>query len=284
MLKSQTPDPIEYLVIGHLSRDLTPQGERLGGTAAYAALTARSLGLQTGIVTSHADDLPQRDALAEIPVITLPSEHSTTFENIETPYGRRQKIHARAQLLAYQYIPEVWTSTPIVHLAPIAQEVSPDLVRYFRDAFVVVTPQGWLREWDTNDGQVRVSEWPEAHFVLENAAAAVFSLEDIGEDERRIEELVHACPVVAVTEGAEGVRIYWHGDVRRFRPPMVEVIDTTGAGDIFAAVFFTRLYQTRDPWEAARMATQLAAYSVTRPGLLGIPTANEVAYTTIEVF
>ena len=57
-----------------------------------------------------------------------------------------------------------------------------------------------------------------------------------------------------------GARLYWNGDVRRFRPPSVKEVDATGAGDIFAAAFFTRLYITRDPWEAARFATPLSAF------------------------
>ena len=41
-------EPIDYLIIGHLTRDLLPNGTRLGGTAAYAALTARALGHACG--------------------------------------------------------------------------------------------------------------------------------------------------------------------------------------------------------------------------------------------
>ena len=63
--------------------------------------------------------------------------------------------------------------------------------------------------------------------------------------------------VLAVTEGNRGARLFWHGDVRRFLPVEVQEVDPTGAGDVFAAAFFTRLYTTRDPWEAARFATQL---------------------------
>jgi len=282
MLKSRHPDPVDYLLIGHLSRDLTPHGYRLGGTVAYAALTARALGMRVGIVTSCSEDLDLAP-LDDIPIITLPAEYSTTFENIETPAGRVQRIRARAQLLDYPHIPEVWMRTPLVHLAPIAQEVSPALVRYFPDSFIAVTPQGWLREWDAS-GEIRTGEWPEARFVLETASAAVFSLEDVHEDEARIEELIHTCPVIAITEGDEGVRVYWHSDVRRFRPPRVQPQDTVGAGDIFAAAFFIRLTQTHDPWEAARFATQLAACSVTRQGLESVPTPQEIEYTTIEVF
>ena len=83
--------------------------------------------------------------------------------------------------------------------------------------------------------------------------------------------------------GEEGVRLFWNGDVRRFRPPKVGEVDATGAGDIFAAAFFVRLYTTRDPWEAARFATQVSARSVTRPGLFGIPTGAEIEESMMEV-
>jgi sugar/nucleoside kinase (ribokinase family) len=53
---------------------------------------------------------------------------------------------------------------------------------------------------------------------------------------------------------------------------------------VYAAAFFSRLYTTRDPWEAARFATQLAAYSVTRSGLDSIPTQEEIQECLIEVF
>ena len=61
-------------------------------------------------------------------------------------------------------------------------------------------------------------------------------------------------------------------------------MDATGAGDIFATAFFIRLQETRDPWEAARFATQLSARSVTRAGLDGIPTRLEIEECLMEVF
>ena len=77
--------------------------------------------------------------------------------------------------------------------------------------------------------------------------------------------------------------LYWHGDRRHFPAPKMDEVDSTGAGDIYAAAFFTRMYTTRDPWEAARFATQFAAYSVTRPGLAGIPTQSEIQACLMEV-
>ncbi|MCX7976172.1 MAG: hypothetical protein N2646_03770, partial [Bellilinea sp.] len=79
--------PVDYLVIGHLTRDLTPEGPRLGGTVAYSGLTARALGLKVGVVTACDPDLP----LNEVNELTLAirySDTTTTFKNIQTPSGR----------------------------------------------------------------------------------------------------------------------------------------------------------------------------------------------------
>ncbi len=281
MLSLPPIEPIDYLLVGHVTRDLTPEGPRVGGTVTYSGLTARALGLRVGVVTAcdSCFDVPR---LSQYTVVGLNSPETTTFENIQTPQGRIQKIHQRAPGLGLSLIPETWRSAPIVHLGPVANEVDPGLVRAFPNALIGLTPQGWLRTWD-KEGNVQFTDWLEAGYVLEQATAAVISIEDVRGDESYIEEFASHIRILAVTEGAQGARIYWNGDVRRFTPPKMKEIDPTGAGDIFAAAFFIRLYTTRDPWEAGRFATQLAAYSVTRPGLEGIPTAQEIQLCLTEI-
>jgi hypothetical protein len=281
MFSSLSPEPVDYLVIGHLTCDVTPNGLQVGGTASYSALTARALGLRVGIVTAWANEI-SLEPLSGIPVASFPTEKSTTFENLYNPAGRIQILHHVAPRLEYFMIPSAWRSPEIVHLGPVAQEVQPSLARHFPNALLAATPQGWLRQWDAN-GRVSPGEWPEATAVLPQLGAAVISVEDVQGDETRIEEMAACCPIFVVTEGACGARLYWHGDVRRFRAPEMDTLDATGAGDIFAACFFTRLYLTRDPWEAARFATQLASLSVTRAGLQGIPTPQEIESMTVEV-
>lgn len=273
--------PVDYLVIGHLTRDLTPEGPRLGGTAAYSGLTAHALGLRVGVVTACDPELPLYE-LEDLLLAIRYTETTTTFENLQTPAGRVQHVFHPATTLDLSMVPEVWRNTPIVHLGPVLQEVDPKLARAFPNSFIVVTPQGWLRA-AASDGRVVFTEWPEARYVLETANAAVLSIEDVKGNEDLIEEMVSSIRVLAVTEGANGARIYWNGDVRYFRAPITREVDPTGAGDIFAAAFFVRLYQTRDPWEAARFATQLAAISVTRPGLQAIPTPEEIKLNLVEI-
>lgn len=274
-------EPVEYLVVGHLAHDITSNGWRLGGTVAYSALTARALGLRVGILTAFGPETSLH-ALDGIPIAGVQSAHSTTFENIQTPNGRRQTLHHSASSLDLDLIPEAWRRTPIIHLGPIAQEVAALLPPGIKPVLLGLTPQGWLRRWDAA-GHVSPCEWPGAENAARQAGAVVISLEDVGGNEEQVEILAHACRVLAVTEGAAGCRLYWNGDLRRFRAPKVREIDPTGSGDIFAAAFFIRLYTTRDPWEAARFANQVAAISVTRPGLEGIPTPGEVRASLVEV-
>ncbi len=268
-------ETVDYLVIGHLTRDLTPDGDRLGGTAAYAALTARAFGLRVGIVTTFGDDLP-RDGITGIPIAGCQNGNTTTFENRYTPQGREQFIHNRAEHLHLQLIPEPWQRAAIVHLGPVAQEVDPTLVRHFPNALLGLTPQGWLRDWDTQ-GHIHLAEWPEASFVLPRAGAVVLSEEDLNHDHEREREIAVLTRLLVVTCGPRGARVYWQGQERHIPTTPMEEVDATGAGDIFAAAFFVRLHQTRDPWHAAEVANALAARSVTRPGLQGVPTADEVA-------
>jgi len=282
MLNLSPQEKVDYLVIGHFSKDLTPEGSRLGGTAAYAALTARALGLRVGILSSFNPKDISLEALAGIPVINIPAAKTTTFSNLETSDGRQQILHRRAAKIDFAQIPEMWRRATIIHLAPIAQEMDSQLPAEFSPALLGLTPQGWLRGWD-DEGRVSPKKWLDAEASLNQAGAAVLSIEDLQEDEELIEEFSLSSRVLAVTEGKEGARLYWNHDLRHFPAPKAAAIDTTGAGDIFAAAFFIRLHSTRDPWEAARFALCLASRSVTRQGIASIPTEEEIQTCQMEV-
>ncbi len=71
-------ESVDYLVIGHLSCDITPDGLRLGGTAAYAALTGRALGLRVGVVTAWGGEVPL-DVLDGIKVQSIPAHVQYNF-------------------------------------------------------------------------------------------------------------------------------------------------------------------------------------------------------------
>jgi sugar/nucleoside kinase (ribokinase family) len=160
--------------------------------------------------------------------------------------------------------------------------VDVELASRFSSSLIGVTPQGWMRGWDEN-GQVTARAWENSEQALRHAGGVVLSVDDVNRDLEQVEAMAHQTRVLCLTEAEAGSVLYWNGDRRRFRAPEVQEVDSTGAGDIFAAAFFVRLYFTRDPWEAARFATQLASRSVARVGMDGIPTQKEIEECLMEV-
>lgn len=273
--------PVDYLVIGHVAHDLTRDGPRVGGTVAYSALTAAALGMKVGIITAVGPET-SLEVLREFPVVSQPSPQSTTYENIYTEQGRVQYLRAQAERIDLHQLPEPWRKASIIHLGPIADEMDSVLPDVFSPALLGLTPQGWMRQWDA-ENRVSMRRWENAEPALAKAHAVVISREDVNGDDELIEYMAHQTRILAVTEGIAGCVLYWNGDRRRFHAPKVHEVDATGAGDVFAAAFFVRLLQTRDPWEAARFATLLGSHSVTRVGLNGIPTVPEIEESLMEV-
>jgi sugar/nucleoside kinase (ribokinase family) len=173
-------------------------------------------------------------------------------------------------------VPRDWQAR-LVHIGPVARECPAELVSSFAEAFVGVTPQGWMRQWD-EVGHVVRRHWEEADQVLPHADAVVLSDEDVGVDRSRVAEYARQTPCLVLTQGAAGCTVYTGGDVRRVPAPRVNELDATGAGDIFAAGLFYALQQGHDAWTAARFANCIAARSVTRPGLMSTPSREEVAH------
>jgi hypothetical protein len=264
-------DSIDYLLIGHVCRDVTPDGPQLGGTASFCALVASALGLNPAILTSAPDSLlPLMQPITGFPLVRIPSDQATTFENVYTPAGRVQRLSGRAADLLPEHLPEAWRSASLVHLAPVANELDAGLASMFSGGLVGATPQGWMRQWDSS-GKVSFQPWRNADQVLPHVGAVVISIEDVACDERIVETLAKESRLLVVTRGSQGCTVYSDGSVQDIPAPAIKEVDPTGAGDIFATSFFAALSRTNDPLRAARFAVYLASDSVTRSGVDSIP-------------
>ena len=276
------PPSLDYLLIGYVCQDLVRFGVEsphstayvFGGTVTYAARTAKSMRLQVAVVTSASADFAMGAALPGIQVTRLPSAETTTFENRYIDGHRVQTLHAVAEPLRITAVPLEWRRPSIVHLAPLACEVDPGLISAFPGAFIGITPQGWMRQWD-DQGHVSWKPWNEARAILSRVDAMVMSEEDVNGDWKLIRDWANYASVMVVTQGARGATLFVGGEPHHVPTMPMREADPTGAGDIFATVFFWQFHQTGDPHEAARMATCLAAHSVTRRGLDSVPTPDE---------
>lgn len=277
---------VEYVLIGHLSADIMPDGRRtLGGTVSFAARVAHAFGLRVGLVTSAAAGEPLLSELipfvSEISVV--PAAFTTSFENRYSSEGRTQYLRGRAAPLTFDDMPEAWRSAPLVHLAPLAGEVDPALARCFPQSAVMLTPQGWLRQWDEATGLVRFKRWFDPD-TLAALAAVVLSEEDIAPAPELERLYAQASSCVVVTRGERGGTCYEDGHRFSYEADRVPVTDVTGAGDVFAAALLSAWWTLdNDTRVAVKVAAKLATQSVTRMGMAGAPTPEEVQQALAEV-
>jgi sugar/nucleoside kinase (ribokinase family) len=184
-----------------------------------------------------------------------------------------------AALLTADDVPLTWQAS-MIHVGPIARECDISLVDIVGEAFLGVTPQGLMRGWD-EQGYVSYREWENAEAWLARADAVVLSDEDLDGHQELVARYAAQTQVLIVTHGPGGCTVHTDGRQKHFRAPeATHLLDPTGAGDIFAAAFFILFHRTRHLEQAARFANCIAAGSVARRGLAGIPTDEEIAHCT----
>ena len=271
-------EPVEYLAVGHVTHDILPDASYVvGGTVSYAALTAVALNRAVGILTSAGGDFDRGPFGGRVMISCLPAERTTTFRNRYVNGCRHQIVYGVANPLTPAMVPAAWAAPTIAHIGPVINECAPSLVQSFAaGTFVGLTPQGWMRSTN-GDGNVHRHPWHAAEELLPRASAVVFSIDDIEGDWELARDFASQAPLLVVTEGRNGGTLFADGVAHRFPALMVPEVDPTGAGDIFAATFFATLASGELPLEAARFAACVASRSVTRVGLRGVPSEDEIA-------
>lgn len=265
----------DYLLLGHFTRDVLPDGTTApGGTSLYAALTAHRLDQRVAVVSAPAELPP--DWPATIDVAFHESPAPPTFENRYTPEGRRQILHAEARPIQLEDIPPQWRAAPIVHLGPVLGETPESFAAAFPDALLGVTPQGWMRTWDARlPSPIAYRPWRPGPDLLRRIDVLVLSVEDIKGDKALVAEYARDCGLVALTQGPRGATLFIQGEPHQIDAFPATEREPTGAGDVFAAALLVRLHETGDPIAAARFAACVAAGSVEGPGGSSIPTRSE---------
>ncbi len=270
-----------FLAVGHVARDEfegDPQW-RLGGTVLYATAAAARLGVRSDLVTRvgprEHDALAARCAALGIGLHALPGETTTTFA-FRYVDGRRQlRLRSRGRGLGIDDVPAGVRTARAVVLASIAHEIDRSLFDAFRGARVVVTAQGYLREWSA-DGSIHPRAWEDAAEVVARSTAVVLSEEDVGGDLSAPRRWAgHGTVIVTLAERgalvlAEGQETHVPGSVA------ARVVDQTGAGDAFAAGLAIALAEGNGLLDAVRFANAVASFAIEGVGTAALGTRAEV--------
>jgi len=268
-----------FLVIGHLVKDKVAAGFRLGGTAAYASLTASKLGVPTAVLTSAAADLDLAALPPDIDVHLLPAPQTTVFENVYGRQGRTQYVWGQAGPIAARDVPDEFRQAPIVLLGPLVGEVEEEVVRCFTRSLLAISPQGWLRAIRPDGRVQRISplRW-RPRLLFYHSQALFVSEEDLPPEEtdETLARWAAHLPILFFTLGARGSRLCHDGHWRQVPAFPAAEVDPTGAGDVFAAAFLIRYTETTDVWQAALFAAAAASLSVEGEGTAAIPSRAQV--------
>ncbi len=165
--------------------------------------------------------------------------------------------------------------------------VGPDDVLLMQGNLHRETTQFCLREGHRRGAQVILNPapihyryddlWPHVGVAIVNEveAAALGGNLDPVEGARAI--LAKGAKLVIATLGAAGAVVIRRDAQLRISAPHVDVVDTTGAGDVFCGVFAAGLARRLAPDQAARWAVGAASLSVTRRGTQhAFPTPEEL--------
>ncbi|HEY2593481.1 MAG TPA: PfkB family carbohydrate kinase [Chloroflexota bacterium] len=271
---------IDYLLLGHVAVDrLDDKRVALGGTATYSALAARNMGARVGVHTSASYEPGLIDGLAGVLVARIPAEYTTCFVNDYASGRRRQSLESVADKLTYEQLLPEWRNPPVVHIGPLCQELDTSIVDRFPRSLIGVTPQGWMRGWDTS-GEVHPVEWADAARVLRRANVVIISENDVA-DPALIRDWANQARMLVVTLGSRGCDVYRQGGggepFHSAAFKAAQEVDPTGAGDVFAATFLWHLYKQNGDWKtAADWANCVASFAIEKRGAGGVPKLADV--------
>jgi sugar/nucleoside kinase (ribokinase family) len=285
---------LDIVIVGHIAvdRNVLPWGvleNALGGAPTYAGFALAALRKKVGIISKVG-----RDFLEMFPPlyskfgldtegIHVVGDHTTTFENIYDELGnRRQTCKHAAPALEPEDIPAFYFGARGFYVSPIVNEVSPKLLEKIKkeNNLVMLDPQGLFRRMGAG-GEVKLESRDDLEDFLAYVDIVKLGMEEKkvfkGTDEEILEGLVSMGPRVAIITQGEGDCLFMSGgkftSLKSFR---TEVKDTTGAGDVFGAAFFSRYLDTKDLIGSIKFGSAAASLKIRYRGPTGFPSEDEI--------
>jgi 1D-myo-inositol 3-kinase len=249
------------LAVGHVTFDRRDQGEVLGGSVSYAALAARALGWEAGVLTVAGHDFVPKQHLPGVEVFRHPGRSTTRFANAYDEAGlRTQVLLSRADTIELDPLDEDWRDPDALLLAPVAGEMPAQMALAFEADVVGAIAQGWVRSFRP-DGTVERAPWSDPASALAGVHVVFVSEHDL-EDGADPAALLACVPMVVVTRGWRGSSLLSRAGVQEVPSLPRTEVDATGAGDVFAAAFLVRYHESGDPLDAAAFASCAAGCAV----------------------
>lgn len=272
----------EYPPPSDIKMPMTQFIKQGGGPVATALVALSRLGAKTAFVGKMGDDEFGNFMKEELKkenvdishVVTEPGASSQfAFIIVDRATGKRTILWSQSnvsQLKESEIHGDFITSASILHLDGLQMEAALVSARWAKEAGMTVVLDG-----DTL--RPGIDELVKLTHIL--ITSQHFALQFTGE--KSIDDAINKMRslgprIVGVTLGNEGSVIYWEGNKIHKPAFKVDVVDTTGAGDVFHGAFIYGLLKNWDIEKTAEFANAVAAMKCRKlGGRAGIPNLEE---------
>ena len=236
-----------------------------GGKGANVAVAARRLGAETEIMAAVGQDDYAAQALVNLET-----------EGVYLDALRRLEAHTG---LAFITVSDNGENQIAVASGANAAYAPRDVPKLCSDVLITqfeIPTETIEAALEGYEGYVAVNPSP-----VRSGVDAILNRADliiVNEGEAAQYDLKHHAGLVAVTLGSQGAELRKAGKlVAKAAPPKVKVVDTTGAGDAFAAALTVALAEKQSEQDALKFACAVGALTTTRLGTqTASPTRAEV--------
>lgn len=253
-----------------------------GGQVATTLATCAALGLRTAYVGAFGHDSAGLDLREDLErrrvdtrhAVTRPARNRSAVVLVDEQSGDRTVLWERDPLLVLDPgdIPyDLIAGARVLHIDDVDPEASLAAARVATRAGVTVT-------CDIDQVTDRTRALLAEVTVVILAEAVPAALTGQSDPERALRALRHwHAGILCVTLGSRGALMMINDHLHYSPAFAVDVIDSTGAGDVFRGGFIAAMLRGDDPDAILRYANAAAAVSCTREGALdSAPTADDV--------
>jgi len=263
-------------------------GPFLGGTASYSGICLSRLGTRTGIVSNIGKDTslnllkPFYDANVNTQGLNMKEGISITKNLLiyDEKGNKTIKYLVRAPEILYADIPDMYFGTKIFYLCPVDYEIPVNTVKNIKKkgTFKIVADLGGFggahssiesrKKYGKNILKI-------LKVYMQYIDIAKVSMEDcyhlfgttINSPEQALKKILgYGASIVIVTLGEKGALIGTKDKAFNISPIEANVVDRTGAGDVFTSGFLSEYLVSSDIERAGIFATATSSLLIEKTG------------------
>ena len=229
-------------------------------------------------ITSFGEDFSEKNLMNPKKLINFRSKFTNRFDFHLSSDIRDMQVLSRGNSIKLGGI-KIENTPEIIFISPVLSEISVSetklLMNRFPSSIFVGMPQGWIRKLENNKVLFdfsKIEYFPYFDLLL-------FSDEEINESNISIESFIDLSKILVITKGNKGADVYFENEIISIEPIKSELLNTIGAGDIFASVFSLEYYKSKNIVSSGKIANNIAAKSI---GYLGLESINSDVFKMFQ--